>query len=159
MPQDHNRSLLRSATLSDLREVASWIRNKRECELWAGRRLGFPIDHGSLPTAIGFADGNAFSLAIHEDLVAFGQIGKNSRRGHLARLIVNPASRGRGYGRTLVRTLLDKARGSSFERVSLNVDIANVAAVSLYTKLGFVDMKKPPDEPGGFESRYMEMLI
>ena len=133
---------------------------KRECELWAGQRVRFPIDHKSLPSAIEFADGNAFSLAIDGELVAFGQlIRENSRRGHLGRLIVNPAFRGKKHGETLVRALLDRARQDSFERVSLNVDIANAVALSLYLKLGFADAKRPAGEPESPESRYMEILI
>jgi len=58
----------------------------------------------------------------------------------------------------LVRALLDRARRDSFERVSLNVDAANVAAVALYVKLGFADTKRPPDEPETPDSRYMEMV-
>jgi ribosomal protein S18 acetylase RimI-like enzyme len=107
----------------------------------------------------GFAEGNAFSL-VEQDIVAFGQIiRKDSRRGHLGRLIVNPGLRGRGYGEALVRSLLDRARRDSFERVSLNVDVANIAAVSLYVKLGFADVRRPPDEPETPDSRYMEVLV
>jgi ribosomal protein S18 acetylase RimI-like enzyme len=122
--------------------------------------VGFPINRQSLSSAIGLAEGNAFSLVVEEDLVAFGQLmRKDSRRGHLGRLIVNPAFRGKGYGETLVRALLDRARRDSFERVSLNVDVENVVAVSLYVKLGFADVRRPPDEPETPDSRYMEMLV
>jgi hypothetical protein len=75
-----------------LKTVASWIRSKRESELWAGWRGGFPIDQNSLPSAITFAEENAFSLVIDDELPAFGQlIWKNPNRGHLGGLIVNPA--------------------------------------------------------------------
>ncbi len=160
MKPGHNRSRFRSATAVDLESVAAWIQGKRECELWAGWRVAFPIDLQALPANIGFAESNAFSLTIDEELIAFGQlIAKASRRGHLARLIVNPLCRGKGYGETLIRALLDEARRASFERVSLNVDVGNVAAVSLYRKLGFVDSTRPPEEPEAAASRYMEMRI
>ena len=121
--------------------------------------MGFPINRQSLSSAIGFAEGNAFSLVVEEDLVAFGQLmRKDSRRGHLGRLIVNPAFRGKGYGETLVRALLDRARRDSFERVSPNVDVANVAAVSLYVMLGFADARRPTDERET-PDRYMEVLV
>ncbi len=140
--------------------MASWIQSKRQCELWAGWRVAFPIDFRSLPAAIGFAEANAFSLTIEEELIAFGQlITKSSKRGHLARLIVNPSWRGKGYGEMLVRALLDEARRASFERVSLNVDVENVTAASLYAKLGFRDWKRPSDEPESSGSRYMEILL
>ena len=73
--------MLRLATLVDLEEVASWISTRQECELWAGRRVSFPIDQTSLPVAIEFAEGNAFSLVDADVLVAFGQlVKKRSRR-------------------------------------------------------------------------------
>lgn len=50
----------------------------------------------------------------------------------------------------------DKARDESFERVSLNVDRTNRPAVSLYLKLGFRDVPRPPGEPESRGSRYME---
>lgn len=160
MQQGCTCSLLRSATSLDLKNVASWIRSKRECELWAGGSVAFPIDQNSLPSEIGFGEGNTFSLVIEEELVAFGQlIRKNSQRGHLARLIVNPALRGKGYGETLVRALLARARKDSFERVTLNVDIANGPALSLYAKLGFADAQRPSNEPAPPGNRFMETQI
>ena len=149
--------MLHPATVSDLREVASWIATARDCELWAGWRVSFPIDEASLPMTIGFAATTAFALIHGAQLVGFGQlVRKETARGHLARLIVNPLLRGKGHGEALVRALLEKARDESFERVSLNVDSSNVPAVSLYLKLGFRDAPRPQDEPESLGSRYME---
>ncbi len=149
--------MLRAAALSDLSEVASWIATVRDCELWAGQRVSFPIDTAFLPEEIGFEATNAFALTDGGRLVAFGQlVRKDAGRGHLARLIVRPLLRGKGHGEALVRALLDKARDESFERVSLNVDRTNRPAVSLYLKLGFRDVPRPPGEPESRGSRYME---
>jgi ribosomal protein S18 acetylase RimI-like enzyme len=151
------QAMLRSATRLELEKVASWITTARDWELWAGWRVSFPIDRGSLPVAIEFTETNAFSLIDGDGLVAFGQlVKKNSHRGHLARLIVNPSVRGRGHGETLVRALLERARRESFECVSLNVDASNLPAVSLYLKLGFMDATRPADEPESPGTRYME---
>ena len=75
-----HRRMLRSATRLDLEEVASWISTRRECELWAGWRVSFPIDQLSLPVAIEFAETNAFSLLDADELVAFGQLVKKRSR-------------------------------------------------------------------------------
>ena len=126
--------------------------------MWAGWRVAFPIDGTSLPAAIEFNEANAFSLIDGDQLAGFGQLVKKSQgRGHLARLIVNPSVRGRGYGEALVRALLERARSKSLERVSLNVAASNVPAISLYVKLGFMDAPRPPDEPESSGSRYMEL--
>ena len=81
---------------------------------------------------------------------------KDAGRGHLARLIVSPPLRGKGHGEALVRVLLEKARDESCKRVSLNVDRANLPAVSLYLRLGFRDAPRPLGEPESRGSRNVE---
>jgi ribosomal protein S18 acetylase RimI-like enzyme len=148
--------MLRSATLSDLQEVASWIATAHDCELWAGWRVGFPIDSERLPHALEFSETNSFCLMSERELVAFGQIVPKASRAHLARLIVKPSARGKGHGRTFVRGLLERIGQEPFERVSLNVDASNLPAIALYLGLGFRDAPRPPDEPESARTRYME---
>jgi ribosomal protein S18 acetylase RimI-like enzyme len=148
---------LRPATLTDLRVVASWITTARDCELWAGWRVRFPIDLESLPSSISFSKDRAYSLTDDCDrLLAFGQLLPRGSRAHLGRLIVDPETRGKGYGEVLVQALMQEARKEPFECLSLNVDIENTPAISLYLKLGFRDAARPSDEPASPESRYME---
>jgi [ribosomal protein S18]-alanine N-acetyltransferase len=152
--------VIRSATAGDLREVASWVPTRRAAELWAGWRVAFPIDPEQLPNQIEFTDTNAFCLVDSERPVAFGQlVEKASRRGHLARIIVNPHERKRGFGRALVEQLLDVARARRLECVSLNVDAANEAAIALYVGLGFTEAERPPDEPQAAAVRYFERAL
>jgi ribosomal protein S18 acetylase RimI-like enzyme len=149
--------MLGPATLLDLDVVASWISGAQECERWAGWRVSFPIDREALPRAIEMTSDNAFTVVDREQLIAFGQlISKPNRRGHLARLIVSPAHRGRGYGELLVRALLDEARARFCDRASLNVDAANIPAVRLYTRMGFEDAPPPPGVMVIAGTRYME---
>lgn len=149
---------LRPATLSELKVVASWVASARDCELWAGWRVKFPIDLESLPTAIDFRDTTAFSLIDVDRFVAFGQlIRKDPKRGALGRLIVCPNARGKGYGEALVLSLIEKARAEKCERVCLYVDALNVPAIALYLKVGFRDAAFPEDRPELAGSRYMEM--
>jgi ribosomal protein S18 acetylase RimI-like enzyme len=150
--------LRRHATADDLRLVASWLTSPRDCELWAGRRVRYPIDVDALPSALQF-DAAISMVLVDPDarVVAFGQIVlKDGGRGHLARLIVDPRRRRNGYGEALVSALLDRASGESFVRVSLNVDEANAPAIALYEKLGFRDAPRPSDEPTAGGIRYLE---
>lgn len=152
--------MLQPAMLSDLTVVASWITSARDCEFWAGGLVRFPVNSASVPEEIGFREANAFSLFDGERLIAFGQlIPKRSHRGHLATLIVAPSSRRQGYGAALVRGLLAKSREARFERVSLYVDEANVAAIALYTKLCFREASPPAGDPVFPASRYLEHSI
>ncbi len=149
---------LRRATLNDLQDVASWIGSARECELWAGPRLPFPLDVTLLPARIDFDEARTFAMSSADRLVAFGQIvPKALRRAHLARVIVAPAARGRGHGERLIRLLIAEARQLLHLRVSLNVDRENVVAIALYSKVGFHETERPADEPDAHGSRYMEL--
>ena len=148
------------ATVSDLEVVASWIKTRQDCELWAGGRVSFPIDRRVLPACIQFDETNAWTWRHMSTPVAFGQlIVKERRRGHIARVIVHPCSRRLGYGAMLVHALVDEARDQMLERVSLNVDASNVCALALYRRLDFVDVDRPKEEPPRTGSRYMERRL
>ena len=149
---------LRRATLGDLDAVASWIASARECELWAGPRLPFPLDVTTLPARIDFDAARTFAMSSADRLVAFGQIvPKALRRAHLARIIVAPEARGHGHGERLIRLLIEEASRLLHLRVSLNVDRENAPAIALYSKVGFHEARRPADEPDAHGSRYMEL--
>lgn len=150
---------LRAATISDLETVASWVTNSEECRLWAGPRVPYPIELESLAELIGLTPSNSFSLLDERILVAFGQLLiKDESRFHLARLIVAPSLRGRGYGKDLVQALLQKARAASFARVSLSVAAWNTSAIALYSSFGFREAPRPSEEPKSPDSMYMERV-
>jgi len=148
----------RLATRDDLRLVASWPASARECDLWAGWRVRYPIDLAALPSAIQFERAISIVLVDREArVVAFGQVvTKEGGRAHLARVIVEPGRRRNGYGDALIRALLDRAAGEPFVRVSLNVHEVNAPAIALYEKFGFRDAPRPPDEPAVAGVRYLE---
>ncbi|MEQ1575705.1 MAG: GNAT family N-acetyltransferase [Vicinamibacterales bacterium] len=151
---------LRPAILNDLDIVTSWVTSARECALWTGPDVSFPIDIEALRGAIDFDFVKTFSMIEGDELVAFGQIvPKGTRRGHLARLIVAREQRRRGYGRALVGALVEEARAAGHESVSLNVDPSNGGAIALYESLGFRSAPRPDDEPDPAGSRYMEMRL
>lgn len=52
---------------------------------------------------------------------------------------LRPELRGRGLGRALMRTVLGMLRARGIERVALEVDDTNAAALALYRSLGFVE--------------------
>ena len=148
----------REATTADLSLVASWVRTRRECDLWAGSRFGFPFDPGTLPDLMRLDTAQSVCLLDGREVVAFGQLlAKDRERVHLMRVIVKPAARGKGFGRSLLGELLRRAREGGYACVSLKVDRDNPAAVALYESLGFRRAERPAAESLSPESWYMEL--
>jgi ribosomal protein S18 acetylase RimI-like enzyme len=147
---------LHPATVTDLIEAATWIGSADEAAFWAGHRVSYPIDLELLEEDLEFAHASSWALAESGDLVGFGQVvPKAEGRRHIARLIVDPARRGCGFGRVLAAHLVRAAQDLGGCRISLNVDPSNVAALSLYIDLGFVEADRPLDEPRS-ASLYLE---
>ena len=137
--------------------VASWIRSAEECRFWSGSRVAYPIDLALLSQAIEYDESEAWSIEIDGELAAFGQlVAKPAGRVHLARLISAPHRRGQGLGRRISEQLVEAARVRNPAAISLNVIAENRAALSLYTKLGFVRASRPADEPAS-SAVYMEV--
>lgn len=60
------------------------------------------------------------------------------------------SERGKGYGEAISLYLLNKAKEKGYKSVALGVDCDNVAAVSLYKKLGFNVYEEDEDKDGKF---------
>ena len=138
----------RSAVPADLEVVASWIASQRECALWAGPAVPFPLKLSALADQIGMS--GAINVALDDDqgLVAFGQaVPLPLGRAHLARVIVRPGARRRGLGRVLVKALLAWAEAAGLSWVTLNVYRDNVAAAALYAEFGFACGEQPDGDP------------
>jgi len=161
MQYDPETLLFRQATNDDIREIATWIRSRRECEFWAGPYLPYPLDAEWLPADLElFTSESLVLLDDQHQLLAFGQLQeKDVRNGHLARLIVNPDHRRCGHGRFLVQALLELARTKDYRCVTLNVDRENRAARTLYRQIGFRYSRRPAGEYASPQSEYMSLEL
>jgi ribosomal protein S18 acetylase RimI-like enzyme len=145
--------MLRIATEADLRIVASWISSREELEFWAGDMVPYPIQMEDLPKLIHLSPDTSFVL---DNVVAFGQLfDQGEGRGHLGRIIVSPKLRRTGRGLDLVRALTNVAAERGLDRVGLNVQEANLAAISLYEKLGFKVTQRPAAQRAAAGALYM----
>jgi ribosomal protein S18 acetylase RimI-like enzyme len=97
-----------------------------------------------------------FVLLDGDDVVGYGEIWDDSEEdreqdeAELARLVIDPARRGRGLGRALTRALADEARQRGFAEVWLRVVPDNVAARRAYEAAGFV--RATPEEEAEFNA-------
>ena len=149
-------SSLRTAATSDLAKVIRWVTSAEETDIWSGGPVSFPVEFDACRVAIGWDTFSNRALFDQGRVAGFGQIiDKPDRRKHLARIIVDPTSRGRGLGRKLVEGLMAEARGTGARCMSLNVHPGNEAAIRLYSSLGFAAAVDPdPNRTGRFT--YME---
>jgi RimJ/RimL family protein N-acetyltransferase len=140
--------ILRSSTDDDLSVLMSWIKDKDACRIWAGPSVRFPLVLEHLKEDIHFSEENTFSM-INDcgALLGVGQlIQKEKNRLHMARIIVSPKQRCKGFGNRLCRLLIREGRKRYGNiNFSLNVYPHNTRAVRLYGKLGFVP---GPESPG-----------
>lgn len=65
----------------------------------------------------------------------------------MKRMYVGPSARGMGLGRLLAEALLEFARSAGYERMVLDSEPRFVAALSLYTSLGFVHRSRYNNDP------------
>lgn len=70
-------------------------------------------------------------------LLGYGWISCAVGEAHILNVAVDPAQQGRGYGRRLMKRLLDVARWYRAEQVYLEVRPSNQAAIQLYRSMGF----------------------
>jgi ribosomal protein S18 acetylase RimI-like enzyme len=150
----------RSAVPSDLEVVAAWIASQRECALWAGPAVAFPLDTAALADQVGMAGAANVALDDGLGLAAFGQaLPKPLGRTHLARVIVRPDVRGQGLGRALIEALFSRAAEAGAMVATLNVYRDNLAAVALYASLGFVRAERPSGEPPSHDTWFMQRSL
>jgi len=150
--------ILRIAENEDLNTLIAWIKDKEACKLWAGPLVRFPLTLQSLKKDIAFSEENTFAMVNDAgELLGLGQLlEKENHRVHMARVIVSPLQRAKGFGEVLCRLLIDEGI-KRFAKVyfSLNVYSDNTTAVKLYQKLGFKPQSVPSDSIAYEEIIYM----
>ncbi len=165
------RPALRPRREDDLPIIAAWASDAEQAERWGGRSLTHPvtpeqlrarsgqpghsawvlsdfaIGPGTLPgrTASDHADGTAASGGGDIPIAQF-ELRTVDGTSRISRLIVDPARRGEGLGRLLIRHAIDIARQQGARRLELGVVPGNDIAIGLYRGCGFL----PDGESGGF---------
>ena len=140
---------LRESTESDIDGLMSWFPAAEDINIWGGPAFRYPFTRDTFFEDIHWGQVLSFSLRdVSDEVVAFGQLYDRDERIHLARLVVNPLTRGQGSGRRLIELLI-KAGSSRFHRdeCSLFVFRKNIPAYECYKSLGFAVREYPKDMP------------
>ena len=138
---------LRKTTNSDIEELMGWFPDAASVDIWGGPGFRFPFTRESFLEDCHWDVMRSFSLVDPDGhMAAFGQIYNRHDRGHLARLITNPAMRRQGAGTRLIKLLMRVAGEQfRFDECSLFVYRHNEPAYRCYVGLGFKVQDYPDD--------------
>jgi ribosomal protein S18 acetylase RimI-like enzyme len=150
---------LRESTIDDLNIIITWIPDKESWRLWAGPYVTYPCSVEGLKEDIRFSGNNSFSLISDKyELIGFGQIFEKNNRLHLARIIIAPEYRGKGFGKRLCKCLIQEGiKRFGIREFSLNVYTTNKSAYNLYSSLGFYLDSAPKKLVSDHDNIYMVM--
>lgn len=131
---------LRRAVPADAATALSWTPDLESLKRWAGPNAVWPDNPDTFWTDLTRGDFVTFALESATDgHVGFGQLKlREPAFAHLARIVVDPRLRGKGYGRTLCLALMREAPSLfPVDGYSLFVFRDNPVAIALYESLGF----------------------
>lgn len=84
-------------------------------------------------------------VIVHEgDIAGYGILSVAAGEAHVLNVCIAAAHRGLGYGRRMMRRLVDLARWYGAERIFLEVRPSNPVAKDLYDSLGFAEIGRRP---------------
>jgi RimJ/RimL family protein N-acetyltransferase len=167
---------LRTFTKDDIPRLLGWV-NQGGLDFfvrWAGTAFDYPLTETQLEAHLAEAEGpeatRRLFAAVDDasgEVIGHAELSRvdhKNRSASISRLLVgDPSVRGKGIGREIVGRLLDVAFGEmSLHRVDLYVLEFHVAALSMYTALGFkteghlVEARRAGDK--FWNAYYMAML-
>ena len=117
--------------------VLGWVQTPAEAAAWAGLE-GVPADGGVFRAWHAEPWSHPYVALLGGTPVAYGEVWDDDGEAELARLIVDPAARGRGVGRRLAALLAGEARAMGYSAVWLRVLPDNAAALAAYRAVGFL---------------------
>ena len=136
--------------------MMTWIKDERQLSAWAGPNFRYPFTLERFTQDLRLADLAAYCLVGSSvatpngaaELLAFGQFYQRLDKCHLARLLVAPKQRGKGLAKVLIKLLSELGRQRfELEGDSLFVLPENLAAVQVYTSIGFEVVEYPEQHP------------
>ena len=133
----------------DFEVIRDWIMDPRTHALWCANRFDYPLDEKNLNEVlrkIRSRNGDNPFVAVGEDGEAVGffccSINPETNEELLKFVIVDPAVRGHGIGKAMLRLAVDDAFGSrKADAVCLHVFAENTPAVRCYESAGFTEEK------------------
>lgn len=141
--------VLAPATDPEFDDVMSWFPDAHSVDIWGGPNFRYPFTRETFLEDCRVDLMTSYALRNRAGvLAAFGQSYEREGRGHLARLVSNPALRRQGAGRKLVQMIIAALQtADAYDEYSLFVYRDNAPAYQCYLSLGFVVARYPSDAP------------
>jgi len=134
------------ATPAHVLQMTGWFPSAESCHVWGGPEFRFPFTAESFRADCHLELPSFALLDAGGTLCGFGQYYLRAGRCHLARLVIAPAHRGRGFGTRLIELLAQAGQAAlGVTGCSLFVSAANSSALALYRRLGFTPARYPGD--------------
>lgn len=140
---------LAHAVDADFDEVMNWFPDADSIDIWGGPNFRYPFSGKTFREDCRIDEMESYVLRdASQQLAGFGQSYIRDGRGHLARIVSNPALRRRGAGKQLLRMIMTALETThEFDEYSLFVYRGNVPAYQCYLSLGFVVDAYPEEAP------------
>ena len=134
---------------TDFDTVRNWISDPRTHALWCANRFDYPLsgeNFNRVLQEIRIRNGDSPFVAVGHDGALTGffcySLNPDTNEGLLKFVIVDPAVRGQGLGKAMLRMAVDYAfRISGADAVYLRVFTENTRAVRCYESIGFTEEK------------------
>lgn len=83
-----------------------------------------------------------YALVVREEVAGYICFWEYAGETHLMNIAVRPGLRGRGYGKALLKFMLDRCTEKTVRTAWLEVRPSNFTAISLYDKAGFKEVAR-----------------
>lgn len=126
--------------------LKNWFPDREKAYEWCGPGLRFPFTDETFSEDIHWKRMPAYSLVNeNKELIGFGQYYEKAGRCHLARLVISPAYRSRGFGYHFIYRLMNIGMEDlGVDECSLFVIRSNEKALKCYRALKFEKADYPP---------------
>jgi ribosomal-protein-alanine N-acetyltransferase len=108
--------------------------------VYALEKISHPVPWSQASLQRSFTDHHGFVLLKQEQLVGFAFVQKIVDEAHLLDIVIDPAQRGHGLGRYLLRELIERVFCEGINIWFLEVRASNAAAIAVYQALEFNEL-------------------
>ena len=128
---------------SKVKELLSWIKNEEDKQFWSGNTFQKGLTREVFLFHLQRKDLNPFAfIGDDSSLDCYGEIvNSGENKGVLCRVIVNPAIRRKGIGKTFIKEILHWSfNQKKMNLITLNTFGHNKPARTCYQSLGFIEV-------------------